>query len=262
MSHKKTLAIFDLTDCEGCEIEFLSLRQNKEFAFIEKYFSIENWRLLSEKKQSGPFDVTFVEGSPVSDKEIKLLKKIRKNSKFLIALGACASIGGIPAILEEKDRKKLIEYVYNKRYKARAINAKPTSKYIQVDYHLSGCPVNPYEIKEVLINIVHDKPLKEKVRSVCFECKAKGNECLLLAGKPCLGPITKEGCGAICPSNGLYCYGCWGLKKDANFEAMIITLKKRGFKKNKIKRTMDIFLEESEEYQKYLKDKKIKIKIQ
>lgn len=259
---KKSLAIFDLTDCEGCEVEFLSLRNTHEFKFIENYFDIKNWRLLAKQQKSGPFDVAFIEGSPVSQEEIKLLKQIRKNSKILIALGACASIGGIPAILEEEKRKNLIEYVYGKNYKPRAINAKPINKYVDVDFHLSGCPVNPREIKELLINIAHDKPLKEKTYSVCRECKAKGNECLLLQGKPCIGPITKGGCGAICPTNGLHCYGCWGLKKDANFPAMIIALKKHGYHKKDIKKVMDIFLEESDEYQKYLKDKiRIKIKI-
>jgi sulfhydrogenase subunit delta len=260
MNYKKTLAIFDLTDCEGCEVEFLSLRQKKEFSFIENNFDIKNWRLLSENQKSGPFDVSFIEGSPVSQTEVKLLKHIRKNSKMIIALGACASIGGIPAILEENKRKKLIEYVYGKKYKARALNAKPISQYITVDYHLSGCPVNPYEIKDVLLNIANDKPLKQQVYSVCLECKSNQSECLLLSGKPCLGPITKGGCGAICTSKGLHCYGCRGLKKDANFEGMIIALKKHGFYKKDIKKIMDIFLEESPEYQKHLKDK-IRIKI-
>lgn len=258
---KKTLAVFDLTDCEGCEVEFLSLRQSDDFKFIEEHFDIKNWRLLTTKQQDGPFDISFVEGSPVSKEEIKLLKKIRKKSKILIALGACASIGGIPAILSESKREKLIRYVYGKRYKARAINAKPIEKYVKVDHHLSGCPINPYELKQLLIDVVNDKPLKENTHSVCYDCKAKGNECLLMQGEPCLGPITKGGCGAICPSKGSRCYGCWGLKKDANFPAMIVALKKHGFKKSEIKKVMDIFFEESDGFQKYLKKRKLKIKI-
>ncbi len=262
MKPKKTLAIFDLTDCEGCEVEFLSLRRSKDFAFLEKHFNIKNWRLLTAHEKSGFFDVAFIEGSPVTLNEIHLLKKIRANSKTVIALGACASIGGIPAILSENKRQKLVRYVYGKRYKAKALNAKPITKYIDVDYHLSGCPISPHELKQLLIDIAYDKQLKENPNSVCYDCKAKGNECLLIQGKPCLGPITKGGCGAICPENGQHCYGCWGLKKDANFPAMIITLKKHGFKKSEIKKIMDIFLEESDGYQKYLRNKtKIQIKI-
>lgn len=251
---KKSLAIFDLTDCEGCEVEFLSLREKRDFIWIEKNFEIKNWRLLSELQQDGPFDVAFVEGSPVSKKEIGKLKQIRAASHLLIALGACASIGGVPAILEEKHRQKLVEYVYGKNYLPKAINAKPIDHYVKVDFHLSGCPVNPAEIKEVLANSANDRPLQAKTYPVCLECKAKGNNCLLIDNnEPCLGAITKAGCGAICPAHGLKCYGCWGLMRDANFSAMIIALKKQGRHKREIKKIMDIFLEESEEYQEYLK---------
>lgn len=251
---KIKLAIFDLTDCEGCEVQFAALRNLDDFKSIGKYFDISNWRLLSDGVSKGPYDVVIIEGSPTTKSEQKLLKQLRENSKYLIALGACAGIGGIPSIIREKDREKLTRYVYGTQYKPKAVDAKPLQYYVKVDYFIPGCPANPHEIKQVLTDLAYGKPLKEKYYSVCFECKAKDNNCLLVNdNKPCLGPVTKGGCGAICPSNGLKCYGCWGLKRDANVPAMIISLKKHGYTKNQIKKIMDIFWQESAEFQKFLK---------
>lgn len=248
---KKKLAIFDLTDCQGCETEFLAFRDNKDFLFISDHFEIVNWRFATNKQLSGPFDVSLVEGSPTTKREITELKIIREHSKILVALGSCAGTGGIPAIIEEKKRKKLIQYVYGKKYQPKSINAKPINHYIKVDYSLPGCPANPYEIREFLANIVKNKITKEKKYSVCMECKAKNNICLLTEGQACLGPLTKAGCGAICPSNGTRCYGCYGMLENANFQALVTAFKKQGKHKKEIKKILDIFWEESKEYQKY-----------
>ena len=252
--NRKKLAIFDLTDCEGCEVQFAAMRDTKDFQSILKYFDITNWRLMSDGVSEGPFDVILIEGSPVTKKEIEMLKHLRESSKYLIALGACAGIGGIPSIIDEKNRAKLTEYVYGKNYKPKAVDAKPLHHYVKVDHFLAGCPVNPHEIKQVLTDLAYGKPLKPNRFSVCFECKSRDNNCLLINdNKPCLGPITKGGCEAICPSHGLKCYGCWGLKRDANVPGMIISLKKHGYTKRQIRKIMDIFWQESPEFQKYLK---------
>jgi len=260
--NKKTLAIFDLTDCEGCEVELFSLRKSADWKIINKYFNIINWRLADEKAENLNFDVALIEGSPASKKEIAFLKKIRAKSKILIAFGACACIGGIPAMIDEHKKEALLAYVYGKNYRSEFISAKPLSHYIAIDYQLSGCPVNPKEVKQILLDIAHDKPLKEKSYSVCFECKARHNDCLFIHGKPCLGPVTKAGCGAICPAKGLRCYGCWGQVADANVLGMIIALKKQGHTKKQIRKIMDIFWKQSDGYEKYLKELiKIKIKL-
>lgn len=250
---KKKLAIFDLTDCEGCELEILPTDKISN-DFLDNNFEIINWRLVTDKSNSGPFDIAIIEGSPVKKSEIEELKIIRQKSKFLIALGACACLGGIPSISQEKDRTKLLSYVYGKNYRSRYINPKPISEYVNIDYKINGCPANPKEISQALIDLSHDKVPNTKTHSVCFECKAKDNNCLFTEGKPCLGPITKEGCAAACPSHGIACYGCWGHLEGSNIEAMIIALKKQGRKKDEIKKILNLFLENEKEYKKYLKN--------
>lgn len=251
---KKKLAIFDLADCEGCETEFFAMRNTQDFLMLNKFYDIVNWRLVSNQQKNDSFDIALIEGIPASKYEISKLKSIRKKSRILIALGACAGLGGIPAIIDENKRSKLIDYVYGKNFTARAIEAKPISAYVKIDYYISGCPANPQEIKEILLNLAHNKILKEKTYPVCLECKAKNNTCLFIEkAQPCLGPITKGGCNAICPTQGLRCYGCWGQLAGGNFSGMITALKKQGKTKTEIKKIMDIFWNKSKEYQKYLK---------
>lgn len=239
---KLKLAIFDFTDCEGCETQFFALKDISKYKKILENFDILNWRLANKTQKNNKFDIIFVEGSPVSKKEIETLKILRNNSNFLIALGSCASIGGIPAMVDEEKRIKLTQYVYGKKYKPKAINAKPISFYVKVDYHLSGCPVNPIEIINLLADIIHGKKPKPKQYPVCLECKANDYECVFVhQNQPCLGAITKGGCNAICIKNGLRCYGCWGPLKNANIKAMITALKKQGKNKNEIKKIMEMF---------------------
>lgn len=227
MRTKPKIAIFDLTDCEGCELTLLSLF-GKMMAkkIIKRDFEIVNWRLVQEEERNRFFDIAIIEGTPVSKEEQNELKYIRERSKYVVALGACAALGGVNAIIDEKQRKSIKIKVYGRKYKAKATEAKSISSYIKIDAIIPGCPAVEANIEEVLGSFLADKVHKEKTYSVCFECKEKENNCLLLSGKPCLGPVTRGGCYAPCPSYGLECYGCFGLLDGANLEAMKISLNK------------------------------------
>ena len=99
---KPKVAIYDFTDCEGCEVAIVALKE--KIVDLLKKVDIINWRLAQEKNLPGPFDITIIEGTPITQYEIDLLKELRKQSKVLIALGACACIAGIPGIIKKKDR--------------------------------------------------------------------------------------------------------------------------------------------------------------
>lgn len=227
MRQRPKIAIFDLTDCEGCEVVMIGwLRKLLKNKLFKKEFEIVNWRLTQEAEKNSSFDLALIEGTAVSREEQEMLKLIRERSKYVVVLGACAALGGVNAIIDEKKRKKIKREVYNLRYKPRAIEVKPVSHYIKIDGAIPGCPAAEKNIEEVLGSFLADKPHKEKTYSVCFECKEKENNCLLLQNKPCLGPITRGGCLAPCPEFGLECYGCFGLLDGANLDAMKITLEK------------------------------------
>ncbi len=221
---KKKIAIFDLTDCEGCELEFIALR--RKLVDLLKEVEIVNWRLTGGREEQGPFDIAFVEGTPMTDEEREELNVIREESRILIALGACACLAGVQGIIDQKNRKSVTEKIYGNGYVSKAIDAKPIDAYVNVDFYIHGCPVNPDEIERFLASLLFNKIPENRKYPVCLECKAKGNLCFLVDKKPCLGPITTGGCGAICTLNNKPCVGCYGILKGANVQSMINILNK------------------------------------
>jgi sulfhydrogenase subunit delta len=216
---KPKVAIYDFTDCEGCEVKLVSLRE--KFLLLEKKVDIVNWRLGQERFEPGPYDLTIVEGTPITPEEVRLLKELRLNSKILMALGACAALGGIPAMMPEKDRKFWYEKIYTSQYHPRGIDAVPLSAIVPVDFTIHGCPVDEKEVLKVLEDILAGKKPIYRDYSVCLDCKVAGNRCRIAEeNKPCLGPITQGGCGAICVSGGSPCYGCFGIREEANLPAL------------------------------------------
>lgn len=247
------LAVFDLTDCEGCELQFLALRE----ALAKKGhdFRVANWRLLDSGGDSGPYDITFIEGSPITEADIETVKQARAVSEKIITLGTCAVLGGVQAALPENARAKNLEKVYGKRYKATSKAPKPVSYYIDVDIDIPGCPVNPVELERLLSCLFNGKEFEPVKYPVCLECKAAGNTCLFLEGGFCMGPVTKGGCGAACPSAGLRCYGCFGPVDGANIEALSEVAGKYTDKKY-LSSNIELYFKNSDEYKEYKSKRK------
>ena len=242
------IAIFDLTDCEGCELQFIALRE--KLAAAGHDFAIENWRLGSSGGNLGPYDVTFIEGSPITVSDIETVKQARKLSGQIITLGSCADGGGVQSYLPEGTRKKNLESVYGKGYKTDSKPPKPVSYYINVDIHLPGCPVNPLELEKLLESLASGKKFKPTTSSVCLDCKIKNNMCLFLEEGFCLGPVTKGGCDAPCPSAGLRCYGCFGPLPDANLEALEMATPHMSTEERN--RALRLFFRHTDEYKTHL----------
>ena len=244
MKNKKIkLAIFDLTDCEGCEVSVINLKDN--LLKVLDNVEILSWRLAQGKNKAGPFDIALIEGSAMTKDEINLLKDLREKSKVIVALGSCASIGGIPYLANDKtERKKLFKKIYGTKYKPLALEVKPLDAYIKVDYYLNGCPISPKELERIITSFLIGKFPKPIDYPVCLECKFSENNCLLVNDKTCLGPVTQAGCDAVCVSQGKYCYGCQGLVKDANIYALKNRLKDFLTKKE-IENHLNLFLKRS-----------------
>jgi len=224
---KLQIGIFDLTDCEGCELQILNLKDR--LLKLAEIVEIPIWRIAKSPTEFGPFDISFVEGTPMSKDDIRVAKKVREKSKVVVALGACAHLGGVPAIVDEKKRNNFLKEVYGENYKSTAVAAKPLSAYIHVNHFIHGCPIDLDEAERVIVDLLMDKNPIGPSYPVCLECKERENPCLFLKGEPCQGPITEGGCKAVCPSNGLRCWGCQGPVKDVNFEAMKKNLERLGY---------------------------------
>jgi sulfhydrogenase subunit delta len=246
-NQKIKIAIFDLTDCEGCELQFLALRE--KLAHLGHDFEIDNWRLGTSDAHNGPYDVTFIEGSPIAESDIEIVKQARAVSKTIITLGICADLGGVQASIPETARKKNLASIYGAKYTTTSKAPKPISYYIDVDIHLPGCPVSTVELERLLGCLFAGKKFIPAYYPVCLDCKVAGNACLFLDEGYCLGPVTKGGCGAPCPAAGLRCYGCFGPFAQANFGALKNAAKHMS--DSAIDQSLELFMNKSNEYLDY-----------
>jgi len=216
---KPRLGVFKFSSCDGCQLSIL----DAEDQLLELLDRVELADFLEASSASAgaPYDVALVEGSISTEEEVERIMRIRKESKMLVALGACATSGGLQA-LRNWSRLGLFESaVYPEPKVARALEkALPISDFVAVDFELRGCPVGKAQLLQFFAATLRGAKLRLPGSAVCFECKRTGNHCLVVAGgTPCLGPVTASGCGALCPSRGRGCYGCFGPSDDANLDS-------------------------------------------
>lgn len=246
LKDKLSLAIIDFTDCEGCQLELVDLKE-KLLDLTDRVELVE-WRLVQDREREFVFpkkvDVAIVEGTPLTQEEIGILKEIRSRAVVLVALGSCACIGGVNSILDQQRRQELKDQIYDSQYQMLAVDSRPVSAHVRVEVMIPGCPVNGQEAEEILGKLVHGHLPRPKSYPVCLECKARQNECLLLNGQPCLGPVTRGGCGALCVSHGIPCYGCWGQLEGTNLTALRKKLTEF-MSEEEIKKRLDIFWREA-----------------
>lgn len=213
---KLKVGFLSLTCCEGCQISILDL--GEKFFEQLKDIDIVEMNLVEETREAPRFDVAFVEGAPITKENREKLIEMRKKTDFLVALGACATTGCIMDLKNYQDKKKAIKYVYKNTAKINNPNVVPIHRVVKVDYRLETCPVNNQEFLNVLNCLKAGRKPESRVFPVCWECQLQGALCLLRKGQPCMGPITRGGCGAICTVNKKNCYGCRGPLPRINFE--------------------------------------------
>ncbi len=221
---KPTIAVYKFSSCDGCQLSILNLEEELlDLASVTEiaYFLEARSRILP-----GPYDIALVEGSISTPHERERIQEVRKEAKTLIALGTCATAGGIQALRNLIDSKRLVESVYPHPEHLQTLReATPISAHVKVDYELWGCPVNKYQVVEVVQALLQQRRPNLPNHSVCLECKRHGAVCVVVAyGIPCLGPATRAGCGALCPTNGRGCYGCFGPAPHADMNALVQTM--------------------------------------
>jgi coenzyme F420-reducing hydrogenase gamma subunit len=194
-----------------------------EILDILELFDIAYFREATDKPLRGQFDIAIVEGSISTDWQREDIVDIRERSRLLITIGACATSGGLQALRNWASISSYKKYVYPSPDIINALSTSiPISDHVYVDYELWGCPINKDALSETLVSFLIGKRPTIPRYSLCMECKKRGIPCLLVSNRePCLGPITKAGCGAICTSFRRPCYGCFGPKDDANIESLL-----------------------------------------
>lgn len=231
-----------MTCCEGCRVAVVDL--GEKFLALAKHVIVGDFPFIEDNLPKKPFDITFVEGTPILDSQIEEIKKIRQHSKLLIPIGACACLGGIQEIKNYRGNKaECLRYVYKNVDQIANPDIRPISAYVPVDYELTGCPIDKDELFEFTKKLLIGDTPKIPQRPVCYDCQLKENECLLQKGLPCVGPVILGGCGAPCPSVGYPCDGCRGpLKKlGQNFINLKKILKKQKYSDQEIAMILERF---------------------
>jgi len=237
---KLKIGFYGITGCAGC---LLSVIFNEdEILDLVELVDLKAFPFVKEVNADERFDYVFMEGLVADNDDLKTLKKLRKNSKFLVSLGACAGTGCVPAYRHYTLKENYEHLIYKKQKRLQDLKPTPIDEHVKVDYYIPGCPPNKKEILNFIKNITIGKEPKPHENPVCVECKLNGNECLLDLGKPCLGPITVGGCDSVCINGKFECWGCRGPTKDMNLDLMIKMLRDRGFDDKFIQDRMRTFV--------------------
>jgi len=219
-SRKPSIAVHKFSSCDGCQLSILNMED--ELLSLAEAVDIAYFLEASRATRPGPYDIAIVEGSVTTEHEIEKIKEIRQESKILIALGTCATAGGVQALRNFTNASALADIVYpHPEYLSYLETATPIAEHVAVDYELWGCPVNKAQVLEVVVSLLNNRRPNLPSYSVCLECKRRGTICVMVdKGIPCLGPGTQAGCGALCPSCGRGCYGCFGPARSTNLDSL------------------------------------------
>lgn len=220
LPQKPKLAVWKFASCDGCQLSLLDCED--ELLAVAGAIEIANFPEASRAMAKGPYELSLVEGSITTPHDEERIHAIRRSSKFLVTIGACATAGGIQALRNFKDVKELTSIVYAKPDYIETLNkSTPIKDHVFVDFELRGCPVNKQQLVEVLSAFLHGRKPNIPNHGVCVECKRRGIVCVMVAsGTPCMGPITQAGCGALCPAYSRGCFGCYGPKDTPNTAAL------------------------------------------
>jgi sulfhydrogenase subunit delta len=241
MDTKPRLGVFKFSSCDGCQLSLLDCED--ELLAIAGAVDIAYFPEATRAEDVGHYDIALVEGSVTTAHEAKYIKEIRARSTRLIAIGACATSGGIQALKNGADVAGFVAAVYAHPEFIKTLDtATPISQHVRVDFELRGCPISKHQLIELVAATLAGRAPQTPAHAACIECKLAGHVCVMVSqGAPCLGPVTHAGCGALCPAYARGCYGCFGPKETPNTASLAGRMAKNGASRRDIARMFSTF---------------------
>ncbi len=214
------VAVWKLSSCDGCQLALLDGAGG--LPALAAATDLRRFPEASSSMAPGPYDLSFVEGSVSTEAQRRAVREIRAQSRTLVAIGACAVAGGVQALRNGADFEQIRAAAYPRPDAVDALaDSTPVSAHIAVDLTLGGCPVSAAQVREVVAATLIGRAPRVTAETQCAECKRAGTPCVtVVAGEPCLGPVTRAGCGNLCPPLGRGCFGCFGPVEEANPAAL------------------------------------------
>jgi coenzyme F420-reducing hydrogenase gamma subunit len=220
MASKPRLAVFKFASCDGCQLTLLDAED--ELLLVADRIEIAYFLEARSQQLAGPYDIGLVEGSITTAHDAERIREIRRQCRYLVTIGACATAGGIQSLRNWADVKEFVQQVYaTPEYINTLATSTPISDHVRVDFELRGCPIDKRQLVELLTSLLLGRVPRVPTYSVCVQCKRRGTVCVAVAqGIACLGPVTQAGCGALCPACDRECYGCFGPKEQPNLQSL------------------------------------------
>ena len=223
------------SSCSGCQLMLLNCET--ELPGLENMIRCIDFDMIdSRADRKGPFDLVLVEGSISLPRELDRLLELRQRAHRLVAVGACATTGGVNRF-EVPPRLSAAKIVYDDEADDLAIfPPQPLHKFVVVDASIVGCPPERKDFLDLFGALLHGGwPVMREV-PVCMECRIRENRCLLEQdGLACFGPVTRSGCEARCPSINVPCEGCRGEVAEANRDELCRLLLDTGLSGQELK---------------------------
>ena len=225
---KPTIAIHKFSSCDGCQLALLNLGEG--LLTLARMVDIRHFVEAGPVDEDAEVDIAFVEGSISTAEEEERIRRVRAHSHYLVAIGACATSGGLQALRNLDDAGAWTAAIYARPEHISVLDrATALGDHVRVDLELYGCPVNGHQVLaavRALLSGVTPAPSRDKL---CAECKRQSHVCVMVArGLPCMGPVTVTGCGVLCPSLGRDCYACYGPAENVNTAALKRRLEELG----------------------------------
>ncbi len=238
---KPTVGIFDFACCEGCQLQIVNMEE--ELLDLVSVINPVQWREGSSDKAER-VDIAIVEGSITRAEDEEHAHDIRSRAGIVIAIGACATFGGVNKLKNNFDLAEVKQYVYGDSARMHHLNTQPTkgiNEVIHVDYNIQGCPMNEKEFSYAVRCLAKGVEPVIPNHPVCVECKMRGNVCRYEYNEICLGPLTRAGCNAPCPTGGFWCFGCRGWVDNPNTDAARDIMDYYGLTVEQLKGKMRLF---------------------
>lgn len=210
------LGVHAFSGCGGCQAVLLD---SELLAGLAARFEIVHFPMLGPRAVDAQVDLALVEGSVSTPADVERLRRVRAASGCLVAIGACAVGGGLQSLRGlARDGSRWVADLYpHPEWLDLHDRPVPLGRHVRIDAVLHGCPIDRGQLARLLCDRLAGVVAQPERRPLCVECKAAGVACLFVArAEPCLGPVTRAGCGALCPRAGRACYGCFGPSDLAN----------------------------------------------
>jgi coenzyme F420-reducing hydrogenase gamma subunit len=231
---KLRVAVHKFTSCDGCQLALLNL--GPTLLTVADRFELLHFAEAGPVDPDAHVDVAIIEGSISTPDEEARIKRIRAAARHLVTIGACATSGGIQALRNLPHEGDWVAAIYAKPEHIESLaHVRAISEVVKVDLELWGCPITGPQILAALRALASGVLPANEADKVCLECKRTQTVCVMVARQmPCMGPVTRTGCGAICPRFGRDCYGCFGPAETTNTTALSRRLEGLGLPPRKV----------------------------